>query len=153
MSSESLDQIRCVVGRYPRMHGYYLLNVVPLPLDWRDREEAALTAAFQALDDQPWPPHESRPDDQCWTDYEVPESEARAHVVAALVGGREVGHTRDTIPMADALPIWEAFRALFSAGARFFVGVGLGDSKFTFQQGAVVVDEHKAGCLCVIESD
>jgi hypothetical protein len=152
-SSESLDQLRRVVGRYPRMHGYYLLNLVPLPEDWRDHEETALTAAIQALDDHPWPPPEVRPDDQRWVDYEVPEPEASAHVVAALVGGSEVGHARDTIPISDARPIWEAFRALFSTSARFFMGVGLGDSKYVFQQGAVVVDDHKAGCLCVIESD
>jgi hypothetical protein len=45
------------------------------------------------------------------------------------------------------------FRALFSFGTRFFLGVGLGDSGYVFQRGAVLVDDEKAGCLCVVVND
>ena len=152
-SSESFEHLRRVVARYPRMRGYYLLKVAPLPQNWREDEELVLTEAIESLDDHPWPPPEARPHDQRWVDYEVSELAAAAHVIAKLVGGLEIGHARETIPMAEARPIWEAFRALFSANARFFLGVGLGDSKYVFQHGAVVVDDHKAGCLCVIEND
>ena len=34
---------------------------------------------------------------------EVFEAEAREHAVAALVGGSEIGHTRDTIPQGVAV--------------------------------------------------
>lgn len=153
VGSESLEQIRRVLARYPRAYGYYLLNMVPLSENWVEYEEVLLTEAIQALDDQPWPPPEARPDNQRWVDYEVSEPAAAAHVIAALVGGSEVGHARETIPMQDARWIWDAFRGLFSSPARFFIGVGLGDSRYVFQHGAVVADEHRAGCLCVIEND
>lgn len=153
VDSESPRQLRRALDSYPRMHGYYLLNFVPLASGWRDEEEASLSAAFEALDDQPWPPPELRPNDQRWVDYEVDEVSARAHAVEALLGGRAVGHAMDTVPEPEALKIWEAFRGLFSPDARFFTGVGLGDSAYVFQSGVVVVDDVKAGCLCVIEND
>ena len=153
VSSESFEQLCRVIARHPRMRGYYLLKVVPLPQNWREDEEVVLTEAIQSLDDHAWPPPEARPADQRWVDYEVSELAAAAHVIAALVGGLEIGHARETMPMAEARPIWEAFRALFSTNARFFLGVGLGDPKYVFQHGAVVADDHKAGCLCVIEND
>lgn len=152
-SWEALEDLRRAVARYPRRRGYYLVNLVALPEKWVDDEEVALTEAMQALDDQRWPPPEDRPDDQRWVDYEVSELRAAAHVVAALVGGPEIGHARDTIPKAEARAIWEAFRASFATNARFFIGVGLGDFRYVYQRGAVVVDNRKAGCLCVIEND
>ncbi len=112
------------------MHGYYLLKFVPLPAAWRQDEEAALTPAFEALDDKSWKPPELRPNDQLWVDYEVDEAKARAHVVAALVGGSEVGHMRDTVPEGVAQELWKKCRDLFLPDARFFVGVGLGDSAY-----------------------
>ncbi|MBN2384687.1 hypothetical protein JXQ70_17570 [bacterium] len=153
MDAESVKQLKHILEQYPRMHGYYLLSLVQLSSRWRDEEETSLTTAFEALDDHPWKPPEMRPDFQSWVDYEVDEAEAHTHVVAALVGGREVGHTRDTIPRMEAAAIWERFRNLFRADARFFTGIGLGDSAYAFQRGAVIVDEYKAGCLCVIEDD
>jgi len=50
MDFESLNQLRDTLERHPRMHGYYLLNIEPLPLGWRGNEEASLTKAFEALD-------------------------------------------------------------------------------------------------------
>jgi hypothetical protein len=130
-----------------------LLNVVPLPANWREDEEAALTRAFEALDNHPWAPPEQRPSDELWTDYEAREAAARAHVAAALIGGRDVGHSRDTIPEGTAHAFWTRFRDLFLADARFFLGVGLGDPAYVHLQGVVAVDDDKAGCLCVVEGD
>lgn len=135
------------------MHGYYLLNFVPLSPTWRVDEEESLSAAFEMLDDHPWKPPEMRPDGQLWVDYEVDETTACAHVIAALGGGAEVGHARDTIPERTAAELWKRFRDLFSPDTRFFLGVGLGDSTYVFQQGAIAVDDAKAGCFCVIEND
>jgi hypothetical protein len=33
------------------------------------------------------------------------------------------------------------------------MGLGFGDSAYVFQGGVVVLDDEKAGCLCVVESD
>ena len=153
MNSESLDRLRQTLAQYPRMHGYYLLNMVPLHVGWREAEEGSLSAAFEALDDQTWPPPELRPKDQLCSDYEVDEIKACARVVEALVGGSAVGHSVDTIPRAEAFAMWKRFRDLFSPESRFFLGVGFGDSNYAYQEGAVVVDNQKAGCLIVVEDD
>lgn len=148
-----LDEIRGTLAACPRMHGYYLLKVVDLPAGWQSDEEMALTTAFQALDDHEWPNPEHRPEDQLWSDYEVAEEVAQERAIAALVGGNLVGHSRDTIERTLASEIWLRFRELFSPSARFFVGLGLGDSEYVFSEGAIVVDEARAGCLCVVEGD
>ncbi len=153
VDSESLNQLRDTLERHPRMHGYYLLNFEPLPLGWRGNEETSLTKAFEALDDQTWKPAELCSEDQHWVDYEVDEARARAHAVEALVGGGAVGHTRETVPERDSSAIWKQFRDLFSRDARFFIGLGLGDPAYAYQHGAIVVDNEKAGCLCVVEGD
>ena len=153
MDPSALEQLRAELARYPRRSGYYLVRSVPLPAGWESDEETALTAAFEALDDQPWPPPEQRPTDQLWTDYEVEEDEARGRAIAALVGGPAIGHTRDTIPAREAVRLWTRFRALFGARARFFRGVGLGDREYPLMSDVLVVDDTQAGCFCVIESD
>ena len=73
--------------------------------------------------------------------------------MAALVGGKDVGHTRETISERVAQELWDKFRGLFSFNTRFYVGLGFGDSEYAFQQGVVAVDDQKAGCLCVIGGD
>jgi len=52
VSSESLDQLRHVVGRYPRMHGYYLLNV------WRIAREHPVS--FPRMISRTWSASSSR---------------------------------------------------------------------------------------------
>ncbi|XXX79864.1 hypothetical protein WMF30_13925 [Sorangium sp. So ce134] len=148
-----LDELRSALAAYPRSYGYYLVKMVALDARWREDEETALTAAFQALDDHEWPAPELRPNDQTWADYEVIERRARELTVDALVGGAAVGHARDTIDRQEALALWLRFRGLFAPQARFFCGVGFGDSNYVFSGGAVIVDDVKAGCLFIIEND
>lgn len=153
VNSAPIEEIRGVLANHPRMHGYYLLKLVELAPSWRDDEDAALSDAFQSLDDHEWRPREQRPADQSWSGYEVAESTAKQRTISALVGGREVGHSRDTIDPQLASRIWDAFRASFGAAPRFFCGVGLGDSAYVYLDGAILVDDSKAGCLCVVEDD
>lgn len=149
---ETFELIKGELAKHPRLCGYYIVKFVELPADWRKREEATLTTAFQALDDHAWKPPGLCPADP-WADYEVEESLAREHAIMALVGGRDVGHSIDTIHPLEAASIWARFRGLFLADAHFFCGVGLGNSEYVFQNGVIVVDDFKAGCLCVVESD
>lgn len=149
----SLGRLRRELDSRPRMHGYYLLRLVDLPAGWRADEESSLTCAFEALDDKQWEPLELRPTDQRWIDYEVDEATACDHVVAGLVGGSAVGHIKETFAPQDALDVWKAFRSLFLRDARFFCGVDLGDPAYVFREGAIIVDETRAGCLGVVEDD
>lgn len=48
----ALDKIRDDLAAYPRVSGYYLVKMVELDAAWQNQEEAALTIAFQALDDR-----------------------------------------------------------------------------------------------------
>lgn len=153
VDSAALEEVRRLLAKHPRMHGYYLLKLVELPPSWRDDAEAALTSAFQSLDDHEWPPAGQRPVEQAWSDYEVSEEIAKSRTISALIGGGAIGHSRDTIARDQAAQIWAAFRAIFASTPQFFCGVGLGDSAYAYLDGAILVDEAKAGCLCVIEDD
>ncbi len=133
------------------MHGYYLLKVVDI--EWTDDEDASLDVIMQQLDDHAWPPREQRPIAPCWTDYVLTENDARDIVITGLVGGANVGHSRDTISRPTATAVWDRFRALFSEGMRFFRNDGFGDKKYVFSTGVVAIDATRAGILVVVESD
>ena len=145
--------VRAAVARFPRSCGYYLVKLVAMDPDWSQTEEASLDALFESLDDHAWPPPAQRPSDQRWSDYEVLEDEARSHLVEALVAGPAYGHTRVTMPVADAEEIWRNARAVFSAEARFFMRLGLGNRAYAYQHGVVIVDGERAGCLCIVDGD
>jgi hypothetical protein len=102
--SDPLEAIRATLAKFPRMHGYYLLKVVDI--EWTDDEDASLDVIMQQLDDHAWPPPEQRPISPRWTDDVIPEADARDIVITGLVGGANVGHTRDTISRATAIAVW-----------------------------------------------
>jgi len=149
--SDPVEAIRATLAKFPRMHGYYLLKVVDI--EWTDDEEGSLDAIMQQLDDCPWPPREQRPTPPCWTDYVLTEEDAREMVITGLVGGANVGHTRDTISRPAATAVWDQFRSLFSERVRFFRNDGFGDQRYVYSTGAVAVDATRAGILVVVESD
>jgi hypothetical protein len=148
-----LEAIRRELEARPRQHGYYLLRLVAIDPAWSRDEEAALDAIFRRLDDKVWPPVAARPDVGPWSSLEVSEEQARQEAIAALVGGRPVGHGKDTVPPERAAAAWRRFRALFSADVRYFIRLGLGNEDYVFRGGAVIVDFDRAGSLCVVESD
>jgi hypothetical protein len=149
--SDPVEAIRATLAKFPRMHGYYLLKVVDI--EWADDEEASLDVIMQQLDDHPWPPREQRPTFPCWTEYVITEEDAREMVITGLVGGANVGHTRDTISRPTATAVWDQFRSLFSERVRFFRNDGFGDRRYVFSTGVVAVDVTRAGILVVVESD
>jgi hypothetical protein len=88
-----------------------------------------------------------------WSDNETSEAEAAHEVIVSRVGGREAGHTRDTMTPEEASNVWARFRALFSGRPHFFVRLGFGDPAYAILRGAVVVDTDHAGALCIVEGD
>jgi hypothetical protein len=146
--SDPVEAIRATLAKFPRAHGYYLLKLVDI--EWTGDEEASLDAIMQQLDDHPWPPREQRP---CWIDCVITEADAREMLIAGLVGGANVGHTRDTISRPTGTAVWDQFRSLFSERVRFFRNDGFGDRSYVFSTGVVAVDATRAGILVVVESD
>lgn len=147
-------EIEAELRERPRQHGYYILRFVRIDPGWTMDEEESLDDLFQSLDTEEWPSLEERQGvGGRWADYEVTEEEARSEIIAALVGGREIGHLRETISVGQAESLWSRFRSLFSGNIRCFMGLGLGSSEYVFQRGAVLVDRDRAGAMCVVESD
>lgn len=108
---------------------------------------------FEYLDDTPWPPVAARPMDQKWSDYRVEASEARAEVVNALVGGRDIGHTHDTIERRLAETLWETMESQFGSDRDYYIRLGFGRRDHVYQRGAVIIDRTRAGVLFVVEND
>lgn len=148
-------KFRRKISRYPRMHGYYLMDVVSIE-SMRSAgltQEEILDAVFEFFDDQTWPPPADRPSDVSWSQHEVEGEVAEQIAVRALIGGTEVGHKRDTMPPKVARSLWREFQGFFQGERRYYVGMGLGDYKYAYLQGAAVVDETRAGVLWVVEND
>lgn len=147
--------LRRRVSRFPRMHGYYLIDLVSIEaLRAAGRsEEQILDTVLEHFDDEPWPPADRRPDNVSWTEHEVDRSRADEVAIRALVGGRDVGHTRETMPADTARDIWREFEALFDERRRYYAGMGLGNHAYSYLHGVVVVDRARAGILWVVEND
>lgn len=147
--------LRRRVARFQRMHGYYIVDVVSIESlrNAGKTQEQILDAVFEHFDDQAWPPAADRPSGVYWEDHEVSASKARESAVQALIGGSQIGHTRDTIPSTTAHSLWSEFESFFQEQRRYYTGMGLGDSKYAYLHGAAIVDQHRGGILWVVEGD
>lgn len=142
------------LAAHPRQCGYYLVDLVSIRALRRDGlgSEELLERVFSHFDDAEWPPMEQRPDGR-WADYAADPAAARAITIDALVGGAGVGHSVDTIPPERAAALWERFQALVPEPRTVYVGMGFGQRRYVFQQGAAIVGAEHAGVLWVVESD
>ncbi|MBZ0188881.1 MAG: hypothetical protein K8F91_21740 [Candidatus Obscuribacterales bacterium] len=137
-----------------RLHGYYIIKIAEITAlrECSDSETIA-EQVFRYFDDQEWPPVEQRPQDQTWSDYAVDRPIAREHTICALVGGNEVGHTKDTIARKKAEEFVDRFESLFDQPRIYYIGMGFGDRKYVFQSGMSIISNDLAGILWVVESD
>jgi hypothetical protein len=139
---------------HPRMAGHYVLRLVDIsalrPLLSEDR---MLDAIFEQFDGRTWPAYEQRVAIGPWRAHATSADDARAEVVGALVGGVEIGHSRDTMSAAAAGEVWTAFSSLFATERTYFVRLGLGDPRYAYQRGAAIVDATRAGYVGVVEDD
>lgn len=153
--SPEFAELKAEVESYPRLSGYYIIDLVAIPgfPDHDADRENLLDELFQHFDDRDWPPPRDRPTDQTWDDYERDRQVAADHAVEALIGGPQIGHTAFTIGPAKALEFWNRFESLFSEPRHYYTGMGFGDPEHVFLHGAVIIDNHKAGILWIVESD
>jgi hypothetical protein len=107
-------------------------------------DQIAALAAEQ-FDDQPWPVRPSTLD-------EVSEATAQAYLVDQLRAGPEFGHTRFTIEPAIAEEMWRTFRGFFAERCRFYQ-VWLGDPRYTYLGGVVILDDRLVGVVNVVQGD
>jgi hypothetical protein len=137
------------------MSGYYILRLIDITAIRAQvgDDDRMLDAVFEQLDGRTWPPYEERLDLGRWRDQAAPADDARAEVVTALIGGRDVGHTRDTMSAAVAAQTWELFASLFAPERTYYNGLGLGDPRYVYMRGAAIVDATRAGYLGVVEGD
>ncbi len=137
-----------------RLHGYYIIKLAEITaLRACGDSETIAEQVFRCFDEQEWSPVEKRPKDQAWNDYAVDRSIAREHTICALVGGSEVGHTKETISRKKAEEFVDRFESLFGQPRIYYTGMGFGDREYVFQKGLSIISNNLAGILWVVESD
>ena len=148
--------LKQAIEAHPRLCGYYIIDIISIT-DLRNAgvsQADILDKVIAYFDDPAKEPHLNYvPDDSTWLDYEVGMDAARGAVIEALVGGPGVGHTHDTIPPQDAERYFNIFTALFGSERQYYVRLGIGNSEYVFQRGALVVDQQRAGILWIVEDD
>lgn len=155
INDTQFQAFRSRVEQHRRMNGYYIIDVVSIS-EMREAglsDEEIMDALTDLWDDEPADREFSVPSNQMWADYRVEFAEARTHTIEALVGGRDVGHTRDTLPDGVAGECFDQFLALFDDMPKLYIRLGIGNSQYVFNRGVVAVGESKAGILWVVEGD
>ena len=157
VADPAFDSLRALTDRRPRLCGYYLLGLVavpPPPEDAAERDEF-LSDLFEQFDDQPWPPRDDPcwVNDQTWDDYECSVVAARTHLLEALIGGPEIGHTVLSMTPAEAAEAWDLFQAAVPGAKCYYTGMGLGDPLYVYRPGVVAVGRGRAGFFGIVEGD
>lgn len=140
---------------HPRLCGHYIVGLVELDATEtaNTSREEILDSVFQHFDPSTWPPRQQRPQDQQWQDYRCSRQDARSHTVQALIGGRFIGHTEPAMDEATAVQLFERFETFFGPQRQYYLGMGLGEQKYTYQHGCAVGDDARLGVFCIAESD
>jgi hypothetical protein len=147
--------LKAEIESHPRLCGYYILELVSI-YEWRHGgvpQETILEKLVDHFDSDPTDPNPNFVPDQEWTDYETTRDDARGHVVESLIGGSQIGHTRETMPRSTAAEFFDRFVAVCGANPRFYIGLGLGDRTYSFQYGALIVADELAGIFWIVEDD
>ena len=147
--------LRADIESYPRLCGYYILGLVSIR-EWRHAgvpQETILQKLIDHFDDDPTDPNPDFVPDHEWADYETTHDDARGHVIESLIGGPQIGHTKETMSASTAAGLLDRFVAACGANPRFYIGLGLGDRKYSFMYGALIVADDLAGILWIVEDD
>ncbi|MCP4168449.1 MAG: hypothetical protein GY759_21500 [Chloroflexi bacterium] len=143
------------IESHPRLCGYYIVDLVSIE-DSRAigmQQEGILELLVEHFDDDPNEPDPEFVPDHEWSDYETTLDLARSHTIRALVGGKEIGHTAQTMQHPMARDLFDRFTAVCGSGPRFYVGLGIGRQEFVFQYGVMIVADDMAGIFWIVESD
>ena len=140
---------------HPRRCGYYLIGLVSV----REQraagahQETILEEVIDFFDEDPEEPDPDFVPDHGWTDYEITREQARGHAVECLVGGAQIGHLEPTMSADTAGDLFDRLLDLCGPGPRFYAGLGLGDRRYVYLDGVLVVAANRAGILWIVESD
>ncbi|MBZ9751504.1 hypothetical protein K7W42_11580 [Deinococcus sp. HMF7604] len=161
----ALKQLKAEVAQYPRMNGYTQLEVVSIQAlrSMGTTQNDILDALYErwaahdaiAVHRVAHPLREPLSSIECfdgYDDYEYSVCDALEALTYELKGGSGIGHLADTVPSEKAAELAARFFALFQA-PRAYRGLGWGDPFYAFEQGVVLLDEDRAGCFLIIESD
>ena len=155
IEDSEFDALKTRIESRPRLCGYYILGLVSIR-EFRDSnatQESILEHVINYFDDDPTEPDPNFVSDHGWVDYETDHDRARAHAIESLVGGSQIGHTRHTMTELQAAKAFDEFLNLCGPNPRFYIGMGIGDRKYVFQYGVLIVANSRGGMLWVVESD
>ena len=155
INNAEFARIKTDVEAHPRLCGYYILGLVSIR-DFRINgvsQETILEQLVDRFDDDPTEPDPDFVPDHGWNDYETTLDRARNHTIESLVGGRQIGHTKETMTEPTAGDLFDRFVAACGANPRFYIGLGIGDPRYVFMYGVLVVADERAGILWIVESD
>lgn len=155
INNPEFARVKAEIEAHPRLCGYYIIGLVSIR-DFRTdgaQQETIFEELVKRFDDDPSEPNPEFIPDHGWTDYETTFDCARAHTIESLVGGGQIGHTKKTMSESMAGELFDRFVAVCGANPRFYIGLGIGDRKYVFMYGVLIVADDRAGILWIVESD
>ncbi len=155
LHTPQIDALKADLEAHPRLAGCYIFGLVSIR-HFRTagaEQETILEQVIEYFDDDTRVPDPNFVPDHGWIDYETTRDRAREHTVESLVGGGQIGHLRETMSAVRAGQFFDRLAALCGSNPRFYVGLGIGDSKYVYLYGVLVVADDLAGILWIVESD
>ena len=155
LKNPEVAAIKTDIEAHPRFCGYYIIGLVSIH-DLRAEgvsQETILEKLIDHFDDDPTEPDPDFVPDHEWTDYESTLERARAHTIESLVGGRQIGHVDNTMSESTAGELFDRFVTMCGANPKYYIGLGIGDRKYVFMYGMLVVADDLAGILWIVEDD
>jgi hypothetical protein len=154
-NNSEFTALKADIEAHPRLCGYCIIGLVSIR-DFRTQhvsEETILETLVNYFDDDLNKSNSDFVPDHKWSDYETILDHARAHAIESLIGGRQIGHTNETMNALKATQLFDRFVAMCGANPRFYTRLGIGDSRYVFMYGVLIVAEDLAGILWIVESD
>ena len=154
-TSIEFERFKVKVDSIPRGTGYYLISLIDIEKSEQGSplSDSVIDEIMELFDDQKWPSVNEHTSYQKWADYETEQEKAMSCIINALVGGPEYGWLKPFISITDATKIWVEFDSLIPQPKRYYTCMGLGDPKFVFLEGCVIIGKSQAVSLCLVFSD
>ncbi len=154
---QRFKNLRSQIQSYPRQSGNYYFDFKQRTNVTAEDDVAQLFAQLDLVTIS----------SEDWIEYEASKEVAKNWLKNALIGGSEIGHTKNTIEPTKAEDFAQNFFLLFDSNAKYYTNQlknkndetlsnafdHFGNRDHVYSYGVAIVDNKNIGIIWIVESD